>query len=70
MISFKEILYYSKLNTEIIGEIIIPCHRVIGKNKKLIGYAENNIDIQEKLLNFEKSNKKYINNRCCHTMKN
>lgn len=43
--------------------IIIPCHRVIGKNKKLIGYAGNHTDIQEKLLNFEKSNKEYINNR-------
>ncbi len=41
--------------------IIIPCHRVIGKNKKLIGYAGNHTDIQEKLLNFEKSNKEYIN---------
>ncbi|MBS5939107.1 methylated-DNA--[protein]-cysteine S-methyltransferase [Clostridium sartagoforme] len=50
--------------------IIIPCHRVIGKNKKLIGYAGNHTDIQEKLLNFEKSNKEYINNRCCRTMKN
>lgn len=35
--------------------IIIPCHRVIGKNKKLLGYAGNHTDIQEKLINFEKS---------------
>ena len=37
--------------------IIIPCHRVIGKNQKLIGYSGNHNDIQEKLLNFEKNNK-------------
>lgn len=37
--------------------IIIPCHRVIGKSQKLLGYAGNHTDIQEKLLNFEKSNK-------------
>ena len=38
--------------------IIIPCHRVIGKNKKLIGYAGSHTDIQEKLINFEKKNNK------------
>ena len=37
--------------------IIIPCHRVIGKNKKMLGYAGNHIDIQEKLINFERNNK-------------
>ena len=36
--------------------IIIPCHRVIGKNQKLIGYAGNHTDIQEKLINFERNN--------------
>ena len=36
--------------------IVLPCHRVIGKNQKLIGYAGNHTDIQEKLLNFEKNN--------------
>ena len=36
--------------------IIIPCHRVIGKNKKLIGYAGSHTDIQEKLIDFEKNN--------------
>ncbi|MBD7915567.1 methylated-DNA--[protein]-cysteine S-methyltransferase [Clostridium sp. Sa3CUN1] len=35
--------------------IVIPCHRVIGKNQKLIGYAGNHTDIQEKLINLEKS---------------
>lgn len=35
--------------------IIIPCHRVIGKNKKLIGYAGNHTDIQEKLIEFERN---------------
>ncbi len=33
--------------------ILIPCHRVIGKNKKLVGYA-GGIDIKEKLLELEK----------------
>ena len=32
--------------------IIIPCHRVVGKNGKLTGYAAG-IDIKEKLLNLE-----------------
>ena len=32
--------------------IIIPCHRVIGSDKKLKGYREG-INIQEKLLNIE-----------------
>ncbi|MCF0147802.1 MAG: methylated-DNA--[protein]-cysteine S-methyltransferase [Clostridium sp.] len=35
--------------------IIIPCHRVIGKYQKLLGYAGNHTDIQEKLINFEKA---------------
>ena len=37
--------------------IIIPCHRVIGKNKKLIGYALG-LDMKEFLLNLERKNKK------------
>ncbi|KLE14757.1 methylated-DNA--[protein]-cysteine S-methyltransferase [Clostridium sp. C8] len=36
--------------------IIIPCHRVTGKNGMLLGYAGNHTDIQEKLINFEKRN--------------
>ncbi len=32
--------------------IIVPCHRVIGQNKKLVGYA-GGIDIKEKLLKLE-----------------
>ena len=36
-------------------QIIIPCHRVIGSNKKLIGYA-GGIDVKEKLLKLEKDN--------------
>ena len=39
--------------------IIIPCHRVIGKNKKLVGYALG-LDMKEFLLNFERKNKKEI----------
>ena len=37
--------------------IIIPCHRVIGKNQKLIGYAGSHTDIQEKLITFERNNR-------------
>ena len=33
--------------------IIIPCHRVIGANGKLVGYG-GRLDIKEKLLNIEK----------------
>lgn len=36
-------------------QIIIPCHRVIGSNKKLIGYA-GGINVKEKLLKLEKDN--------------
>lgn len=32
--------------------IIVPCHRVIGKNNKLVGYA-GGLDIKEKLLEIE-----------------
>ncbi|RAK23102.1 methylated-DNA-[protein]-cysteine S-methyltransferase [Anoxybacillus vitaminiphilus] len=38
--------------------IIVPCHRVIGKNQKLVGYAGNRIDVKEKLLELEKENSK------------
>jgi len=34
--------------------IIIPCHRVIGKNGDMVGYAGANIDIKIKLLQLEK----------------
>lgn len=33
--------------------IIIPCHRVIGKNKSLTGYAGARTDLKEKLLKLE-----------------
>ena len=35
--------------------IIIPCHRVIGSNKKLVGYA-GGLNVKEKLLKLEKEN--------------
>jgi methylated-DNA-[protein]-cysteine S-methyltransferase len=34
--------------------IIIPCHRVIGANGKLVGYA-GGVDIKERLLDLEKN---------------
>lgn len=33
--------------------ILIPCHRVIGKNNSLVGYSEG-LDIKRKLLEIEK----------------
>lgn len=36
--------------------IIIPCHRVIGKNKSLTGYAGTRTEIKEVLLALEGSN--------------
>lgn len=35
--------------------LIVPCHRVVGANGKLVGYA-GGLDIKEKLLNIEKVN--------------
>ena len=35
--------------------IIVPCHRLIGSNKKLVGYACG-LDVKEKLLELEKGN--------------
>lgn len=34
--------------------IFIPCHRVIGSNGKIVGYA-GGLDLKEKLLKFEKN---------------
>lgn len=36
--------------------ILIPCHRVIGANGKLVGYA-GGLEVKEKLLKIEKQNK-------------
>lgn len=38
--------------------IIVPCHRVIGANGKLVGYA-GGIDVKAKLLNLEKDTLTY-----------
>ena len=35
--------------------IIIPCHRVIGSNGKLVGYA-GGLELKQKLLELEKNN--------------
>ena len=35
--------------------IVVPCHRVIGKNGKLIGYA-GGIDMKKSLLDIEHKN--------------
>jgi len=37
--------------------LIVPCHRVIGTNGKLTGFAHG-LDIKEKLITFEKENAK------------
>ena len=37
--------------------IIVPCHRVIGANGKLVGYA-GGLDLKEKLLKLESNNNK------------
>jgi O-6-methylguanine DNA methyltransferase len=36
--------------------IVVPCHRVIGKNGALVGYA-GGIELKERLLNIERSKK-------------
>lgn len=36
--------------------IVVPCHRVIGSNKKLVGYA-GGLEIKETLLKLEQQNK-------------
>ena len=35
--------------------VIVPCHRVIGANGKLVGYA-GGLDLKQELLNIEKQN--------------
>ena len=42
------------LNKNPIG-IIVPCHRVIGSNGKLVGFA-GGLDLKSRLLNLEKNN--------------
>ena len=56
-----KIMGKSKMSSQAIGgavshnpiSIIIPCHRVVGVNNALVGYA-GGLDIKKKLLDFEK----------------
>ncbi len=43
--------------------IIIPCHRVIGKNGKLVGYS-GGLELKAKLLNLERENIKVKKRGC------
>lgn len=36
--------------------VIVPCHRVIGSNNKLVGFA-GGLDLKEKLISLERNNK-------------
>ncbi len=59
-----KIMGKSKMSSQAIGgavshnpiSIIIPCHRVVGVNNALVGYA-GGLDIKKKLLDFEKNTK-------------
>lgn len=44
--------YPTKIGTIL---IVIPCHRVIGKNKKLVGFGAG-LEVKEALLDVEKNN--------------
>ena len=56
-----KIMGKSKMSSQAIGgavshnpiSIIIPCHRVVGVNNELVGYA-GGLDVKKKLLDFEK----------------
>ena len=59
-----KIMGKKKMSSQAIGgavshnpiSIIIPCHRVVGVNNSLVGYA-GGVDIKKKLLDFEKNTK-------------
>ncbi|MED5042938.1 methylated-DNA--[protein]-cysteine S-methyltransferase, partial [Geobacillus stearothermophilus] len=34
--------------------IIVPCHRIVGKNGALVGYAGSRTDVKAKLLELER----------------
>ena len=51
----KAVRAVASANANNLIAIVIPCHRVIGKNGKLTGYA-GGIDKKEFLLNLEKNN--------------
>lgn len=50
----KAVRAIGQANKANVFPIIIPCHRVIGKNNKLKGYVGDNIDVQLKLIELEK----------------
>ncbi|MGL5084782.1 MAG: methylated-DNA--[protein]-cysteine S-methyltransferase [Clostridium sp.] len=50
----KAVRAIGQANKSNLFPIIIPCHRVIGKNNKLRGYAGHNIGVQLKLIEHEK----------------
>lgn len=53
----KAVRAIGQANKSNLFPIIIPCHRVIGKNNKLRGYAGDNIDVQLKLIELEEKYK-------------
>ena len=53
----KAVRAIGQANKSNLFPIIIPCHRVIGKNNKLVGYIGDHIDVKLKLLELEKTYK-------------
>lgn len=51
--NMKAVRAVGQANKSNLLPIFIPCHRVIGKSGKLVGFGGNNIHIQKYLLNIE-----------------